>query len=174
MPSLTSCAWPAFKDRGFYFTAEMYENMTYDIEDFLNISILNKTPRIDQKYIIISKIRTATFGKCITLKVTKPLKINEAFILALKRSWDLKVFFHNDGEEFWLAWNHGGSLAKKFRLNIKSDAEAAMTYLIAAEKQVDYFNKKAKPCNESKSGSSREAILRDAAYHRFLNPIMRT
>ena len=174
MPSLTLCAWPAFKDRGFYFTAEMYENMTYDIEDFLNISILNKAPRIDQKYIVITKIRTATFGKCITLKVTKPLKINEAFILALKRSWDLKVFVHNDGEEFWLAWSPRGSLANKFRLNIKSDAEAAMTYLIVAEKQVDYFNKKTKPCNESSSGSSKEAILWDAAYHRFLNPVIRT
>ena len=147
--------------------------MTYDIEDFLNISILNNTPKIDRKYIIITEIRTPTFGKCFTLKVTKPLSINETLILAIKRSWDLKVFVHNDGEEFWLPWSPRGSLANKFRLNMKSDTEAALTYLFVAEKQVNYFNKKAKPCNESSSGSSREAILSDAAYHRFLKSLIK-
>ena len=165
LPAMTVCAWPAFKERGFYFTTDKYENMTFDLGYFLNVSILNK-PNIDIKYVNVTETRTSNFGKCFTLKVTKSLRVNEAFILVFKRSWDLKVFVHNDGEEFWLAWSPYGSLVNNFRLNIKSDTEAAMTYLKVAEKQVEYFNTNTRPCNESNSGRTREAILRDAAYHR--------
>ena len=158
LPSLTVCAWKAFKERGFYFTAEMYKNMTFELEELLNVSILNRN-NIDIKYINVTETRTVNFGKCFTLKVTKPLGINEAFILVFKRSQDWIVFVHNEGEEIWLAWSPYGSLVNKFRLNIQSDPPAGMATLNVAEKQVEYFNKKARPWDTSSSGSSREAIL---------------
>ena len=165
LPSLTVCAWKAFKDRGFYFTADMYKNMTFDLEELLNVSILNRS-NTDIKYINVTETRTANFGKCFTLKVNKPLGVNEAFILVFKRSRDLIVFVHNEGEEIWLGLSPYGSLVNKFRLNIQSDNQTAMASLNVAEKQLEHFNKIARPCNTSSSGSSREAILKDAAYHR--------
>ena len=165
LPSLTVCAWKGFKDRGFYFTADMYKNMTFELEELLNVSILNRNNTYI-KYINVTETRTANFGKCFTLKVNKPLSVNEAFILVFKRSRDLIVFVHNEGEEIWLGLSPYGSLVNKFRLNIQSDNQTAMASLNVAEKQLEHFNKRARPCNTSSSGSSREAILKDAAYHR--------
>ena len=136
--------------------------MTYGLQDLINFSIL---PNAVKEYINISEICSATYGKCFTIKVTKPSNLGEQFILAFKRSWDLKVFVHNDGEEFWLMASPYGLSTNKFQLKIKSNPEAVMTDLKVAEKLVELYPKSARPCNKS---NRREAILKDAFYYRYL------
>ena len=161
------CFWPAFKTRGFYYTTEMYDNMTYGLENLLDKSVMN-SPKTDIKFINVTEIKTSSFGKCFTLKIIKPLSLHEDFILILNRtSWDLQVFIHNEGEEFWLAWPPYGLLTNVFRLKIHSDPDASMTSLKVTEKYVKIYPKKTRPCNKTGSGDDRAAILRDAAYHRY-------
>lgn len=166
LPSITICPWPAFKEQGFHFTNEKYENMTFKKEDLFNISVMNQ-PNRDIKHIDIHETRSPALGRCFTVKVTKRLSLNEPFGLLLKRSWDVIVFVHNDGEEFWLSWYPYGSF-NNFQLNIKSDTEAITTILSFSEKQVEYYPSSARPCNKSSSGHNSEAMLRDAVYYRYM------
>lgn len=167
MPSFTFCPWTAFKELGFHYTTEKYENVTFGLGDLLNVSILNLPDR-DIKYINATETRSPSLGKCFTLKITRPVGLNDPFVLVLKRSFDLKVFVHNDGEEFWLSSSPYGTNINMFRLNIKSDFESVMTVLNVAERQVQYYPKSVRPCNATNSGNDRGAILKDAENHRFL------
>ena len=166
LPSLTICPWPAFRSQGFHFTNETYENMVFEWEDLVDVSVTNATNN-DNQFINVTKTRSATFGICFTLKITKSLGLSEAIILVMKRSWDIIVYVHSDGEEFWLSWFPYGLLPNKFRLNIKSDNETATTVLDITEKQIEHYPKNVRPCNNTISGSSREAIWADAAYYRY-------
>ena len=139
--------------------------MTYKMDDLLDAAVMNK-PNRDIKFIERHEIRSPTFGKCFTLKVTKEMSLNEPFFLILNRTWDLTIFVHNDGEEFWLAWLPYGPLINKFQLNIKSNTEAVTTVLSLAEKQFVYYSKIARPCNKTNSGHNRNAVFRDAADYR--------
>ena len=136
--------------------------MTFAIEDLLNEQFLNKSNRDFH----VTEARSPTMGKCFTLKVDKLLGLHEPFIFILKKSFDLKVYIHNDGEEFWVSWMAFGPQTNMIRLNIESDTETVMTILGLTEKEVEHYPKYARPCRKSNSGLSKEEILKEAANHR--------
>lgn len=168
LPCLSICPWPAYKEAGFHFNSTKFENVTFKLDDILDDSTL-KSFGADLTLIDVVETRSIIFGKCFTLKVNKRLSLSQPFFLPLKRSWDMIVFVHYEGEEFWLTWlPYGQSFVNKFRLNIMTDNQLGTISMGLAEKQYVYYPKNAKSCNLSNSGDSKEAILMDAAYHRFL------
>jgi len=144
----------------------MFETQTFIEEDLLNMSTLvgkNSGP----DFINVKVTKSVTRGKCFTIKHSKPLKVHQKFIAAFKRTWDLIIFIHNEGDEFWLSSAPYYMLPNKLRLNIKNDTQAVVTELMIAEKQVEFYPKKARPCNATTSGTDRDSILKDSAIYRF-------
>ena len=137
--------------------------MTFGMDELIDFSLISKKAL---KEFNVTETNTANLGKCFTIKLAEPLSLQEPFILVLKRPWDLKVFVHNDGDEFWLSGSQYGLITNMFQVNIKSNTEEVLTRLTVAEELVQHYPKTARPCNMSSSGNSKEAILKDAAYHR--------
>ena len=167
LPSLTVCPWPAFKEKGFHYTAEKYEDMAFTKEDLFNKSAMKSAIR-DFNYLDIQEIRSLALGRCFTIKVTKPLSLNEPFVLTFKRSWDVTVIIHSYGEEFWLTWlPYGPPFFNRLQLKIKNNTETVATAINLAEKQVQHISKSGRPCNSTTSGPTSEDIMTDAAHYRY-------
>ncbi len=80
----------------------MFETQTFIEEDLLNMSTLvgkNSGP----DFVNVKVTKSVTRGKCFTIKHSKPLKVHKKFIAAFIRTWDLIIFIHNEGDEFWLS-----------------------------------------------------------------------
>jgi hypothetical protein len=120
------------------------------------------------EYLDIKVTKSITHGKCFTIKILRSLRINEPFFFILKRTWDLKIFVHNDGDEFWLAWAPSSLLSSKFQLNIQSNKEAVMTELKVAERQLELYPKKERPCKDPNDRDHRESVLSDEADYRYI------
>jgi len=165
LPVFTICPWTAFKSRGFHFSKQMFETQTFTEEDLLNKSML-VSKYSDPEFINVKVTKSVTRGKCFTIKILKLLQLADSFLLILKRTWDLIVFIHNEGDEFWLSSSPYFVLPNKFRLNIKNDKESAMTEIKIAEKQVEFLPKKARTCNLTYSGNNRDSILKDSMDYR--------
>jgi hypothetical protein len=53
----------------------------------------------------VKTIRTVTRGVCFTLSFPNEMAITQFSKFIVKRSWDMLVYLHNEGEEFWLLWH---------------------------------------------------------------------
>ena len=42
LPAVTICAWPAFKERGFFYNQRLFQSKSFAKEDFFEKSTLNK------------------------------------------------------------------------------------------------------------------------------------
>ena len=120
-----------------------------------------------QDFITVKVTKSVTRGNCFTIKHSKPLRVHEKFMPVFKRTWDLIVFIHNEGDEFWFSSAPYYMLPNKFRLNIKYDTQAVLTELKIGEKQVELYPKKVRPCNATSSGTDRDSILKDSAVYRL-------
>ena len=77
--------------------------------------------------------KSASLGNCFTMKILKPFKLKQSFFVVLNRKWDLIVFVHNEGDEFWLPWSAYPPADNKFRINMKSDPGPNLQNFFSAE-----------------------------------------
>ncbi len=160
-PCFTVCPWPAFRTLGFHYSKEQFEKETFTVED-----LLTETYN-DMEYLNVKVTKSITLGKCFTIKIAKPVRVNEPFILFLKRTWDVVIFVHNDGDEFWLSWSmYPPPSMQKFELTIKTGMDSAMTELRVAEKQLELISKHSRPCLVTNSDGPEDLFMKAEEEHR--------
>jgi len=142
-----------------------YERETYTLEDLLNKSNTQE-PYSVMKYVDVKETRSMVLGKCFTLSISKAVYLGELLVLTFKRSWDVTIFVHNDGEEFWFPWSPYIPLLKRFHLNIKTNNDTFATEVQFTEKHSQFYPKGSMPCKAPTSDDSRESILKEAADYR--------
>ncbi len=98
LPCITVCAMSGFRKRGFYYLNQDYIENTYDLGDFFLTKTLLEIQN-SSKY-SLAEVRSMFFGRCY--KICDVEEIRSFTIWELKAELNYKLFFHNDGDEFWL------------------------------------------------------------------------
>ena len=88
-----------FKKRGFHFSTKGFNENTFRIEDIFHNKTIDKL-KISTDY-LVKEVWSIFSGKCFTICYLHNVNfdLNE---LDLKQTWDMKIYVHNSGEEYWL------------------------------------------------------------------------
>jgi hypothetical protein len=98
LPCITVCAMSGFRNRGFYYLNQDYIENTYDIGDFfINQTLLEI--KNSSKY-SLTEVRSMFLGRCY--KICDVEEFGSFTIWEFKTELNYKLFFHNDGDEYWL------------------------------------------------------------------------
>ncbi len=88
-----------FKNRGFHFSTKGFDENTFQIEDVFHDTTLTKLKNTTNY--LVKELWSIFTGRCFTVCYLHNvnLDLNELY---LKQTWDLKMYVHVRGEEFWL------------------------------------------------------------------------
>ena len=77
----------------------LYKENTFTIKD-----LFDQWPaeHVNMTKIEVRTVRTIFHGTCFTLSFPNEVLLMQMSVFVIKRSWDIKVYIHNKGEEFWL------------------------------------------------------------------------
>jgi hypothetical protein len=86
---------------GFYYNDKLFEENTFSETELFNKSLSEylKNPEVE-----ITILRSVFHGACFTLKFANEVELSNVSGLVIKRPWDIVIYFHNEGEQFWLLW----------------------------------------------------------------------
>ena len=101
----------------------------------------------------IKEVETVNHGRCFTLNFNEKLGPRNATYIKLKRTFDLMIYIHSSGEEFWLHWIEFPTEVSTLRLNIKTDIEAIMSELSFTEMHTEYKDKDNSHCIDYNAAS---------------------
>ena len=84
---------------GFFYNETLYKENAFTVDD-----LFDKTPGVDfnATKVEFKTTRTMFFGACFTLSFPNEVSFMQTSSFVIKRSWDMLVYFHNEGEEFWI------------------------------------------------------------------------
>ena len=82
---------------GFYFSEKLYSENSFAFNEWYDNNL--KSTSFEVK-----TIKTMTRGVCFTISFPNEMAIAEFSHFFVKRSFDILVYLHNEGDEFWLLW----------------------------------------------------------------------
>jgi hypothetical protein len=88
-----------FSFLGFYYNDKLFEENTFSQAELFNKSLSEylKNPEVE-----ITILRSVFHGACFTLKFANEVQLSYVSGVVIKRPWDIAIYFHNEGEQFWL------------------------------------------------------------------------
>ena len=86
---------------GFYFNDKLYEENTLSQTELFNKSL---SEYLNLTEVEVRTLKTVMHGACFTLKFANEVELSNVSGLVIKRPWDIAIYFHNEGEQFWLLW----------------------------------------------------------------------
>ena len=95
----------------------MYEENAFSITDLFNETLSKIWSETEVK---VTALKTLMHGVCFTFSFSEEVQIDAASSFVIKRPWDMTIYFHNEGEEFWLFWYNFPILMRSLRLNINT------------------------------------------------------
>lgn len=104
IPALTFCIQPAFKKKESTYSEEDFLANTYSLEDIFDANAL-ETMLSNGSHYKVSVIRSYMYGRCFTVQNLRPQMTTgqlEGNNITLLRNWDVTLFIHQPGEEFWI------------------------------------------------------------------------
>jgi hypothetical protein len=85
--------------------------------DFYNKSLSDHFIRTEFEVRIL---KTVMHGVCFTLSFTDAVEVSKPSGILIKRQWDIIIYFHNEGEQFWLSWYKFPILVTSLKFNINA------------------------------------------------------
>ena len=163
LPCFTFCAMPAFRTIGFPYKEEDFIQNTYDKEDFFT----NDTLDLLQNSTLYSLTETWSFylGRCHTICFLLSVGLDTQTFY-LKQSWDMKLFIHSRGEEFWLLFGDFPTEKTYLELNTNNPDNITKMLIGLTTKETTVLTKDYSVCTsypnaDSFVDSSRQFILQN-------------
>ena len=102
---------------GFFFNEKLYKENSFSILD-----LFDEWPdeHLNRTKIEVKTIRTFPHGVCFTLSFPDEVLLMETAEFVIKRSWDILVYIHNKGEEFWLLLEEFPIIVSSLRIEINT------------------------------------------------------
>ena len=102
---------------GFHYNDKLFDENAFSEQDLFNKTI--------SEYFIpceveVTAIKTLSHGVCFTFTFPNEVELTGASGIAVKRNWDLVIYFHNEGEQFWLTWYNFPILMTSQQFNINT------------------------------------------------------
>ena len=145
LPCFTLHPTISFKNKGFYFTTEIYDQNTYNIDDiFSSEGIREMSNMFSCK---VKGIRTVHYGRvfsiCCQIK-TSPLR---GIMLRLKKqNWETEIYFSSEENE--LGFSFSGIHSDSAIVNTGNQANQIAAKVSLREIQTTSINTKNKPCRD--------------------------
>ncbi len=102
---------------GFFFNEKLYKENSFSILD-----LFDEWPdeHLNRTKIEVKTIQTFPHGVCFTLSFSNEVLLVETAEFVIKRSWDILVYIHNKGEEFWLLLEEFPIIVSSLRIEINT------------------------------------------------------
>ncbi len=102
---------------GFYYNDKLYEENTLSQTELFNKSL---SEYLNLTEVEVRTLKTVMHGACFTLKFADEVQISNISHIIMKRPWDIVIYFHNEGEQFWLLWYNFPIIMTSIQLDIST------------------------------------------------------
>jgi len=135
----------SFKNKGFFFTADTYDQNTYNIDDIFSQEGIREMSEVFSCKVKV--IRTVHYGRvfsiCCDIK-TSPLR---GIMLRLKKqNWDTEIYFFNEENE--LGFSFSGIHSDSANVNTGNQANLIGAKVSLREIQTRSLDTENKPCRD--------------------------
>jgi len=163
LPCITFCPIKAFKQRGLYFEEKSYLENTFQLEEIFHDYTLKHIS--NETNFQIRKINTLFLGTCFTLCSFKYFATKEPIIINFRYQDDIKLFAHEQGEEFWLLASFTfPAEVGNVKLNIKEDSNIVIASMAIKKTETVFLNQEHSPCVQALENENIQQ-----AYNKFLD-----
>ncbi len=130
--------------RGFHYTQIDFDENTFKESDIFDVTTLQILRNTSLHY--FKAIKTFDFGICYTICFHAKVSVGSKSYLQTMRKFDLRVFVHSKGDEFWLT--NAYPLIEIFSIRIPSitDSNFYLAEFSVKEKQMFFLSKQISPC----------------------------
>ena len=102
---------------GFHYSDRLYEENSFSVTDLFNKSW---SESFNSTSVEVATLKTLLHGVCFTISFPTEVQLSDVNFITTKRSWDMVLYFHNEGEQFWLLWYSFPIIMTSLQVNINS------------------------------------------------------